>query len=1146
MKRKILVTVLLCALLCLAFALTASAKCEQCDYEYTVTTTRDGFLGNISVSGKCSVCSDTVTETIEPLFETLGFSYSNGGIVQGYYINKQAIARYEELTGSTLEYGSVIASRNAIGLNNPLDKDGNPISAKVKVNDLTNSKYDIVDVVIKGIPQEQKDSAKLLCALYVIADGVVSYIDNSVQKAACTAYTHSEVVSVPKKEAAQADTLMTIDGVKYRELSAAELNLVQGYYWHRSNGFKNDGVTSFVNRFWGTKNSFTKKEIPNGSIIVINPSAVNPPSTGEVWEYRPDALNCYDESKRPVNVSDTWTVVNDTWWSTWTARGFNFTTNSTSTDLSGYTEEQIRAVFKIYVPINLCPAPAPVVPEDPTVTPENPTPDEPGTEEPNPDEPDEPQGPTTPETPVTPVEKQNWNDDGVLKILTIGNSFSDDSMEYVYQAAQAAGIKNVVLGNLFIGGCSLDTHLDNAKNDKTKYTYRTNTSGKWSSTGDYTIKAAVESQNWDFISFQQASTNSGQANTYDSLVELISIVEPLCPAARLVWHMTWAYQADSTHSGFKNYGNDQMTMYNAIVGAVQSKVVTNEDIEIIIPAGTAVQNVRTSYIGDTVTRDGYHLDYYVGRYIGSLTFVKALTGVSIDNVKYMPENVDENELAVLIECVNNAIATPFSVTASQYKTAPGTPDEPQGPPTPENPELPGEGYKQLSALELGLTANAFYNVSSSSDGYSVNANDTWNQGFVATKKLSKKELPVGSIIVIATGWQYRPEGFKFDTSRPDPVSTYIVEVTEEWWANYEYRAFNISHITHVQNNRVKITETLDEIAETIFMVYVPVTEPDPGEGEGGGTGEPDVNEPDEPQGPPTPENPEDPENPDDNEDETEPKAPTGYREVELTLTKYAYYQSNASEDAKKNPILVVKDQYSSPAKNYFATEVFTKETLPIGSVIYVGSAWNYRPEGWKYVSSVGRPTAVHTQYVVVTEEWWGSYTQRAFNICRDSGDIINYTAEQVAANFKIFVPDETVAVKQLSADEMGLTKNAFWWSSPNEAGFEDKYYELITSGHGSVDSFFATKLFTKEELPVGTVIEIDADWFYRPEGWVNGAKNSSRPDEVQTIRIIVTEEWWGDFTERAFNIALDTKENIKNYTIEDAAKAFKIYVPVTE
>ena len=42
-----------------------------------------------------------------------------------------------------------------------------------------------------------------------------------------------------------------------------------------------------------------------------------------------------------------------------------------------------------------------------------------------------------------------------LKLLTVGNSFSDDAMEYVWQIASALGFKKIELGNLYIGGCSL-------------------------------------------------------------------------------------------------------------------------------------------------------------------------------------------------------------------------------------------------------------------------------------------------------------------------------------------------------------------------------------------------------------------------------------------------------------------------------------------------------------------------------------------------------------------------------------------------------------------------------------------------------------------------------------------------------------------
>ena len=38
----------------------------------------------------------------------------------------------------------------------------------------------------------------------------------------------------------------------------------------------------------------------------------------------------------------------------------------------------------------------------------------------------------------------SWTaEDNVLKILTVGNSFSVDSMEYFYQIAQAVGVENI-------------------------------------------------------------------------------------------------------------------------------------------------------------------------------------------------------------------------------------------------------------------------------------------------------------------------------------------------------------------------------------------------------------------------------------------------------------------------------------------------------------------------------------------------------------------------------------------------------------------------------------------------------------------------------------------------------------------------------
>ena len=46
------------------------------------------------------------------------------------------------------------------------------------------------------------------------------------------------------------------------------------------------------------------------------------------------------------------------------------------------------------------------------------------------------------------------SDDGVIRILAIGNSFSQDAIEnYLHQLAEASG-KQTIIANMYIGGCT--------------------------------------------------------------------------------------------------------------------------------------------------------------------------------------------------------------------------------------------------------------------------------------------------------------------------------------------------------------------------------------------------------------------------------------------------------------------------------------------------------------------------------------------------------------------------------------------------------------------------------------------------------------------------------------------------------------------
>lgn len=400
------------------------------------------------------------------------------------------------------------------------------------------------------------------------------------------------------------------------------------------------------------------------------------------------------------------------------------------------------------------------------------------------------------------AKKQDWKEDGTLKILSIGNSFSVDSQEWLYQIAKSIGVKRVVLGNLYIGGCTLATHLSNARNDASAYTYYTNEDGSWMTNENYQIDTAVMSENWDYITFQQASGYSGLADTYDDLQSLIDIVEPLCPKAKLVWNMTWAYQTGSTHVDFVNYGNNQTTMYTSIVNAVQTKILTNDDIDRVIPVGTAIQNARTSYLGDALTRDGFHLTYGVGRYIAGLCFAYGMTGLPIDSISYKAEGVTGGEKMVALEAVKNAFQNPYQVTNSIYLTDPETISE--------------DDYDVVS---LTWTKSAFYN---SNLGQELQKNDSLSKYFWATQIFTKDDLPVGCIIQVASGWEYRPEGWISGASsgtRPDKVSTSKVEITDTWWGSWNQRAFNVAKI----GTSTDISALTETELNNAFKIYKPKT-----------------------------------------------------------------------------------------------------------------------------------------------------------------------------------------------------------------------------------------------------------------------------------------------------------------------------------
>jgi len=209
----------------------------------------------------------------------------------------------------------------------------------------------------------------------------------------------------------------------------------------------------------------------------------------------------------------------------------------------------------------------------------------------------------------------------MLKILSIGNSFSQNAQRYVWGIADAAGIEihNV---NLYIGGCSFERHATNVRENLADYLFEEHGKG----TGRYvTLKDALLSDEWDIITVQEVSTRSYDVTKFEPFMsEVMSYVRELCPKAKIMLHMTWGYGSEERLQ--PRHFENMRAMYERIKVAYKeaAKIIGADGV---IPSGEAMQ--RVSDAGYTVHSDGAHANNTVGEYSLGLLWIKKLFGVSV-------------------------------------------------------------------------------------------------------------------------------------------------------------------------------------------------------------------------------------------------------------------------------------------------------------------------------------------------------------------------------------------------------------------------------------------------------------------------------------------------------------------------------------
>lgn len=260
--------------------------------------------------------------------------------------------------------------------------------------------------------------------------------------------------------------------------------------------------------------------------------------------------------------------------------------------------------------------------------------------------------------------------DDTVRVLCIGNSFTVDAVEdYLSPILRSVG-KKVILGYPYKGGTTLEMHMGyiNAKNPI--YNYRKiDADGAYTAQANTTFDVGLKDEAWDYVVIQTDHNYSGVYSHYfPYLTDLMNYVKTNGKNhdPKFFLYMTWAYDASSTYKDFPLYNNDQMTMYNAILDCAY-RAAEQAGIGTVVPAGTAVQNARTTYLGQNMNRDGYHMNFEYGRYLVGLTYAAVVLGVDPQTVTYHPTTVSDNLAQLCRDAVTAALAKPKEITSLSDK-----------------------------------------------------------------------------------------------------------------------------------------------------------------------------------------------------------------------------------------------------------------------------------------------------------------------------------------------------------------------------------------------------------------------------------------------------------------------------------------------
>lgn len=376
-------------------------------------------------------------------------------------------------------------------------------------------------------------------------------------------------------------------------------------------------------------------------------------------------------------------------------------------------------------------------------------------------------------------------DPELINILAIGDGFTQDATANLYPVLAELGYTKIKVASIALDGKTYAEQY--AALIGSNPVSVTTADADTTITADQAVSEVLGPDDWDAIVLQPGYDAAAQLDNA-GLAAVVAAVRNFCEFTPLYWNMAWAPA-----------GEGQADAYEALAEVAQI-VAQNEEIEGIIPVGTLVQNLRSSIFGDRLTLADKHLTNNIGKFAASYLWAAVITGKNVPRTELVVNDEYRYEvdyLPAVQEALNNTIAEPYELTpAVDYAPYKLNMDAATA-----SSILTGKGYNPSDYVALPLTVihNAFYNStggSALSSSISDGSNSEYYDKFAATEIVPKAAIPIGSLIVVLDGYQYRPEAWTSlsakTTTRPGNVTDSVVEVNDAWWGSFNFRAFNIA------------------------------------------------------------------------------------------------------------------------------------------------------------------------------------------------------------------------------------------------------------------------------------------------------------------------------------------------------------------